>query len=176
MARINGVNSDYKFIGGKIEEVKPPPSPLELKLFICPTAQKNSIEAEGLVCEGQNTNCPATPAPLKNGHAMMHLHQQTGLHLVTDNNNRLQLDQAGNILLQPSVAGKVETRGNVEMKNAAGNATLVSLQNNTVIITVAGARVEVKADGSIELTPAAGKAVKVTGNLVVTGTVNGKTI
>lgn len=176
MARINGVNSDYKFKGGKIEEVKPPPSPLELKLFICPTAQKNSIEAEGTVCEGQNTNCPATPALLKNGHAMMHLHQQTGLHLVTDNNNRLQLDQAGNILLQPGNAGKVETRGRIEIKNAAGNITLITVNADSVVITAGGATIDVKNNGSIHLNPAPAGEVVVNGKLRVTGTVNGKTI
>ena len=173
MGRINGVNSDYKFKNGAIEEVRPAPTPLELKLFICPNNQKNSIEAEAGICNGINTTCPGNP---KTGHAMLHMHQQSGLQLVTDNNNKLQLDQGGTILLQPGSGGKVETRGNVEMKNAAGNATALTLQNNTVVITVAGARIEIKSDGNIELTPAAGKAVKINGNLTVTGTVNGKTI
>ncbi len=174
MARINGVNSDYKFKGGAIEEVKPAPNPLELKLFICPTAQKNSIEAEGTVCTGINTACPATPAAAKNGHALLHLHQLTGLNLVTDNNNRLQLDQSGTILLQPPATGKVETRGKVEMKNAAGSKTMITVTNDSVIITAGGSRIELQNTGNIQIDLAAAKEVVVNGNLRVTGTVNGK--
>jgi len=173
MGRINGVNSDYKFKNGAIEEIKPLPNPLEMKLFICPNNEKNSVEAESEICNGISSTCPANP---KSGHAMLHLHQQSGLQLLTDNNNKLQLDQNGNIILQPGGVGKVETRGNVEMKNASGNATALAILNNTIVITVAGAKVEVKTDGSIELTPAAGKAVKINGNLTITGTVNGKSI
>lgn len=170
MARINGTNSDYHFIGGAIQEVKPKPSPLELKLFICPTGQKNSLEAEGGICQGQNATCPAPPAQ-RAGHAMVHLHQNTGLQLATDNNNRLQLDQSGNILLLPTSAGKVETRGQVEMKNAAGNATLITVTANSVILSAGGARIELQNNGNIQISPAAGRKVTITGNLDVTGKV-----
>jgi hypothetical protein len=172
MARINGVNSDYRFSNGAIKEVKPAPSPLELRLFICPSGQKNQLEAEGTVCQGQNTTCPA----LATGHALLHLHQGTGISLVTDNNNRLQLDQSGNLLLQPSGTGKVETRGPVEMKDAAGNATLLTVTANAVILTAGGARIELQNNGNIQITPAAAGKVTILGNLEVTGLVNGKTI
>jgi len=44
MGRINGANSDYIFDGNGVVEVKPEPSALYLKLYICPYGHLNPLE------------------------------------------------------------------------------------------------------------------------------------
>ena len=197
MGRINGVNSDYGRIKGVISPmpspmpapVSPAPTPppqwktLELKLFICPENIPNRLEADTSVCEGLNTSCPAHGA----GHALVQLHENDGLRLVTDNNNCLQLDQSGNINMTPATTGKVVMTGNVEIRNGvlnildAGGNPFLSVANSAFNLNINGLSMNIDASGNLTITPPPSGKVTINGdlnvnNLHATGTINGKTI
>ena len=214
--RINGTNSDYRFFAdeGVVDSVAKRegkwPKPLELKLFICPNGELSSLQTDDptKMCSGESTKCPSKAV----GHALLELHQNNGIRLVTDNNNYIQLDQQGSIHLSPAAPGKVcahgdvelngsgnalltiaqdtvQLAGRIELKNEAGNEVYMTLQNNSVTITVGTSKIELSNTGAVKLssaggsivmdgngisiTPVAGKDVTVNGNLKAT-TINGQ--
>lgn len=157
MARINGVNSDYHLkTNGEIKEE--PGNPLFMKLFICPYKQPSALEkASGPVCTGTNTACPS---PTKTGHAMVELNQANGITLMTDNGNSLNVDQAGNIQLNPSNDLKIKTGFTIKV---TGNT--VSLESP------GGSKVVLQANGNVDIfTKNNAGNVVVHGNLQYTGT------
>lgn len=156
MARINGINSDYRMVGGKVQEVSPaplpPPANLDLKLWICPAGSPNGLEAESGTCNGLNTTCPSGHA----GHALINLSETEGLKLITDAGTSLQLHQnsgpkAGQIVLHPAAA-LVHVDGALEL--AAGGQTVTITPDATGITVqhVSGAMLKFKTNGSIDLT------------------------
>lgn len=189
MARINGINSDYKKMGDGIVEVSPQPSNLELKLFLCPYGEPNQLEEESGVCTGTEAACPH-PAP-KNGHAMVALSQSEGIRLQTDGNNQLRLFQTsdpshpGSIHLNPTnageakvngdfrVDGEAEFRGDFQVRTSNGNTILIDVSSSTVTVrNSSGARIVLKSNGDMDLHTSGNNGnVKVHGNLLVTGTV-----
>ena len=183
MARINGINSDYKKTGESILPVEPPPSNLELKLFLCPYGEPNQLEAESNVCTGTDTACPHSPQD--SGHAMVHLSQADGIRLQTDSDNQLRLFQKddqnfpGSIHLSPSspgeakVNGKLRVDGNFEVRTSNGNTVLINVTGSTVTVrNSSGARIVLKSNGDMDLHTSGNNGnVKVHGNLLVTGTV-----
>ena len=93
MVRIKGANSDYEYSTteekkkNQVISVKPQPEELYLKMFICPYDQPSVVEpneGKDKCCHGSDSNCPNQGK--KQGHALIHLHQQRGIELVTDNN------------------------------------------------------------------------------------------
>lgn len=175
MARINGINSDYAMIDGAITKVEPSPANLELKLFLCPYAQPNGLEAESGTCSGLEASCPH-PNP-KTGHALVHLSQTEGLKLCTDGGTLVQLNQnaggnPGVILLHPA-GGKVMVDGAVEL--VAGGHTLTITPSGTGITLqhANGAKVVFKPNGDLDLvTKNNTGTVNIQGNLVVSGTLS----
>jgi flagellar basal body rod protein FlgF len=157
MARINGINSDYRMIGGKIQEVLPPPANLELKLFICPTAQPNGLEAEAATCNGQNTTCPSAHV----GHALLHMHQVDGIKLVTDNGNMLQLNQAGVIALSPPT--KVQVTSPLEVVKDGQTITVTPSGTGVLVQHTGGSSIRFKSNGTLEITTG-GQTVTISGS------------
>ncbi|MEM6263411.1 MAG: hypothetical protein AAGI38_12940 [Bacteroidota bacterium] len=176
MARINGTNSDYVFdaVSGGVVEVPDPKPAVEMRLFICPYDMPNTLEDQGSEpsrCIGIDEDCPN---PTKSGHALMHLHQNDGITLRTDNRNILQLTQNGDIQLRPSTGGQAEVRGIFEVRQASGNTVLLEVGPSDVRIrAVNGAEVVIRSNGNIDLiTENNAGTVNIQGNLVVSGTIN----
>jgi hypothetical protein len=174
MARINGINSDFAMVGGKIDKVTPTPANLELKLFLCPYEQNNALEAESGVCNGLNSTCP-NPGP-KTGHAIVHLSQNEGISLVTDGGTKLQLHQnsgpnAGTIALSPANA-KVRINGALEIVSQGQTFTITPSPAGITLQHTNGAGVVLKANGDIDLITKNNTGnVNIQGNLIVSGTV-----
>ena len=144
MVRIKGANSDYKYSAGKVEKVEPQPEKVYLKLFICPYDQPSSVEPnEGNCCNGIDRTCPNQGK--KQGHALIQLHQEDGIQLVTDNNNQIVINQKGNIQLLPSPGGQAEVNGALLVKQQ--NQVLLEISDQTISLQLGGAK--------ISLTPAA---------------------
>jgi len=179
--RVNGTNSDYRFysetesIQSVLEKEKKWPDPLELKLFICPTGQKTSLQTDkpAETCTGVNSACPTKST----GHALLQLHQREGIRLRTDNDNHIQLDQNGNIKLSPTASGKIEAVGNVEVKDTAGNlrlniaqdtvqlagrielkygTTSLILEKDSVVVKVNNHSLEIKSNGEVKISSVGG--------------------
>ena len=167
MGRINGENSDYKLVDGQIQPVDPFQT-LELRLFICPYNQPNKLEplddALGR-CTGIVSVCPHVSQ--KNGHALIHLHQNEGISLVTDNNNQLRLDQNGNIQLNPAAGGEVQIKGKLKL-TIGGNNLEVGYNNEVMLQSASGAQVILKQDGSIDITPKSDSTINLKGDVAVT--------
>lgn len=166
MARINGINSDYRMVGGKVQEVSPaplpPPANLDLKLWICPAGSPNGLEAETGTCTGLNTTCPSAHA----GHALVHLSETEGLKLVTDAGTSLQLFQnsgpnAGQIVLHPAAA-KVHVDGVLELTAGGHTVTITPSAAGITVQHAGGGAVKFKSNGSLELTTG-GQTVTVSG-------------
>lgn len=172
MGRVNGGNSDYIFKGGaispQVEMAGGVPIPaagvaavpeLYLKIYICPHGKPSALETETAAeqCKGLKATCPQAGA--KKGHALVHLHQETGLELVTDN-SRIHLNQAGKIALEAT---------QIELGKGAAKLT-VNFSGNDVLLAnpTGGAAIILKADGSIEIRPAAGKLLTVAGEIKAT--------
>ncbi|MEL6863840.1 MAG: hypothetical protein AAFP19_05445 [Bacteroidota bacterium] len=174
MARINGVNSDYRYDESQqgVVEVQPRPSPLEMKLFICPYDQPSALEAldgASSACQGTNTQCPQ-PGATNDGHAMVRLHQNEGVSLVADDDNRIDVQQNGNIQINP--ANRVRVNGPFEVRQRGGTSVWLNITDTQVRIeSGSGAVVVLQSDGDIELRPASGRQVIVRGNMRVTGTI-----
>ena len=156
--RIKGENSDYQFSDGKaVIEENLAASPLYLKLFICPDQMPSKTEA----LDGKPGRCTghaaACPGPRKTGHALVHLNQTTGLELVSDKNT-IRLAQATEQIF-------LETKS-VEIGKGAAKL-VVGFAGNDVTLTNSsgGAAIVLKADGSIEIKPAVGKLVVVSGEM-----------
>ena len=184
MARINGVNSDYQFDDGtgQITEVYDDSKtvaqnpPVEMKLFICPYNKPNGLEdldGESSRCEGTNTSCPN---PVKTGHAHLHLHTSQGAILQADNDNRIQVDQAGDIQLSPSSGGEVLVDGIIRVKRAGQSApdfTIEAKSNEVWLESSYGSKIVFRSNGNIDLYPATtSDTVRVRGKLQVDGTIN----
>ena len=110
MGRIN----DYRYDGrGVVEEIT---DPLYMKLFICPYNQPSSLQA-ATACEGTDDSCPAASPAL--GHAMIRLHQEEGIELVTNGGNRVWVKQ----------------NGEIELGKAGGDAKILLKENGEIEIT-----------------------------------------
>lgn len=142
MARVNGVNSDYQLINGTIQEVSSEPAELYMKIFICPYRQPNALEplnGASRRCEGIDSLCPkGDKGDGALGHAMIQLHQGEGIKLITDKDNRLVLDQEGNIRLSPSINGKAEVNGAFVIKRKSGEEVLLDVSLNKISLQVDG--------------------------------------
>jgi len=128
MARINGANSDYKRVGDSIKEDLS--NPIFLKIYICPNEQLNPLEEpkDGKeVCEGN-----FCPNHILDGHAMIHLNQQTGVEIMAGEKNRILIKQNGDIELGQEGAGKaritLKADGTIIME-----ATTVSINGNLAV-------------------------------------------
>ncbi|GCL56560.1 hypothetical protein NIES3806_39220 [Microcystis aeruginosa NIES-3806] len=176
MVRIKGANSDYKYSAGKVEKVEPQPEKVYLKLFICPYDQPSSVEPnEGNCCNGIDRTCPNQGK--KQGHALIQLHQEDGIQLVTDNNNQIVINQQGNIELIPSPGGQAEVNGALMVKQQ--DELLLEISNQTISLQLGGAKISLTPAGKIEIsTPKQQGEVKINGNLTIQGnlTVTGKII
>lgn len=176
MVRIKGANSDYKYSAGKVEKVEPQPEKVYLKLFICPYDQPSSVEPnEGNCCNGIDRTCPNQGK--KQGHALIQLHQEDGIQLVTDNNNQIVINQKGNIQLLPSPGGQAEVNGALLVKQQ--NQVLLEISNQTISLQLGEAKISLTPKGDIEITTSKSKGeVKIEGNLTINGnlTVTGKIV
>lgn len=176
MVRIKGANSDYKYSAGKVEKVEPQPEKVYLKLFICPYDQPSSVEPnEGNCCNGIDRTCPNQGK--KQGHALIQLHQEDGIQLVTDNNNQIVINQQGNIELIPSPGGQAEVNGALMVKQQ--NELLLEISDQTISLQLGGAKISLTPAGKIEIsTPNQQGEVKINGNLTIQGnlTVTGKIV
>lgn len=161
MARINGVNSDYKMVSGKIAGPLTPPS-LDLKLWICPDNKKNGLELDAPECVGLKGSCITHVA----GHAMVHLSQTDGISLVTDgpsnaDHTRLQLFQqsgpnAGKIVLHPTgAAPTVAVDGLIQLTANGHTVTITPSGTGITIQHAGGASVKFEAGGTLKLTAGA---------------------
>jgi hypothetical protein len=197
--RINGTNSDYRYyskyrgVQSVYKEEKIWPDPLELKLFICPTAQKTSLQTDkpAEMCTGINTVCPTKST----GHALLQLHQRDGIRLRTDNNNHIQLDQNGNIKLSPTASGKIVAVGNVEVEDNAGNlrlniaqdtvqlagrielkygTTSLILENDSVVVKVNNHSLEIKSNGEVKISSGGGSILMDANGITLTPAANTK--
>jgi hypothetical protein len=173
MARINGINSDYAMVDGAIAKVEPNPANLELKLFLCPYEQPNGLEAESGTCNGLKTTCP-NPGP-KTGHALVHLSQNEGIKLVTDDGTMLQLHQnsggsPGQIVLHPA-GTKVKIESALELVAGGHTITITPSAQGVTLQHTGGASVVFKPNGGMDiLTLNNTGTVTIQGNLVVSGT------
>lgn len=146
MVRIKGVNSDYEYSikTHQIQEVDPLPSPVHMKIFVCPNDAPSRIDQreETKCCEGFSNSCPGEQ---KSGHAAIALHEKNGVTLSADH-GQFTLDQQGNLLLehhdQQTAVLKIEAQGfELQMSNGAkltcdaqGNLKLAAAPNQTVTI------------------------------------------
>lgn len=171
MGRINGENSDYELVDGQIQQVDPFQT-LELRLFICPYDQPNKLEplngASGR-CTGIKSACPHVPE--KNGHALVHLHQNEGVSLIADNNNELKVDQSGNIQLNPVAGGEVQIKGKLRLTIGSNTLLEVGDNNEVVLQSPSGAQVKLQQNGSIDVTPKSGSTINLNGDVAVTGNI-----
>ncbi|MCB9232794.1 MAG: hypothetical protein H6581_14075 [Bacteroidia bacterium] len=176
MARINGVNSDYKFINGIVDKSWKPPLPapnLEMKLFICPYEEKNALEADNNICVGEDNACPH--AVTQNGHAFVHLSQTEGIKLKTDGGTQIQLEQnsgggTGKITLNPA-SGTTHFNGEIELVANGHTIKISPLGTGISLKHTNGAEVVFKANGGLDLiTKNNTGTVNIQGNLVVSGT------
>ncbi len=163
MGRINGVNSDYKMIGGAIGKVEPNPANLELKLFLCPYEQHNELEAETGTCAGIDTVCP-NPGP-KLGHALLHLSQTEGITLKTDGGTTLQLHQnagptPGLIAMTPA-GGKVRVNGAMELVAGGHTISMTPSATGVALQHTNGAKLDFKVGGAMEIV-AGGQSITIT--------------
>ena len=178
MVRIKGANSDYEYsvANETVQAVDPQPEKLYLKLFICPYDQPSSVEPnEGNCCNGIDRTCPNQGK--KQGHALIQLHQEDGIQLVTDNNNQIVINQKGNIQLLPSPGGQAEVNGALLVKQQ--NQVLLEISDQTISLQLGGAKISLTPAGKIEIsTPNQQGEVKINGNLTIQGnlTVTGKII
>ena len=180
MVRIKGANSDYEYSvsNNTVQEVKPQPKELYLKMFICPYDQPSVVEPnEGpdKCCHGSDNNCPNQGE--KKGHALIHLHQEKGIELVTDNNNQIVVNQKGNIQLIPSSGGQAEVNGALLVKQQ--NQVLLEISSQKISLQLGEAKISLTPKGDIEITTSKSKGeVTVGGNLTINGnlTVTGKII
>lgn len=176
MVRIKGANSDYQYSAGKVQKVEPQPEKVYLKLFICPYDQPSSVEPnEGNCCNGIDRTCPNQGK--KQGHALIQLHQETGIQLVTDKDNQIVINQQGNIQLIPSSGGKAEVNGALMVKQQ--NQVLLEISNQTISLQLGEAKISLTPKGDIEITTSKSKGeVKIEGNLTINGnlTVTGKIV
>lgn len=163
MVRIKGANSDYRYDldSGGIQEVFPQPSPVHLNLYICPYDMPSPVEAptpEGW-CEGQDATCPHPDET--SGHALVQLHQDNGIALVTDGSNQLVIDQAGRILLEPA-------RGQVIIgKPESTRLSLNQTAQGWDIQLPDGPQIHLNRDGSLHLIAGQSGKVQVQGTLQV---------
>lgn len=163
MVRIKGANSDYRYDldSEQIQEVKPPPNPLHLNLYICPYDMPSPIEApkDGEWCDGRDATCPHPNA--SPGHALVQLHQADGISLVTDHDNQLVVDQTGHIRLEPG-QGKV-------LIGKADHARLhiQQTQHGWEIQLANGPRLHLTQDGNLHLIPGQSGQVHIQGALKV---------
>lgn len=176
MVRIKGANSDYKYSAGKVEKVEPQPEKVYLKLFICPYDQPSHVEPnEGNCCNGIDRTCPNQGK--KQGHALIQLHQETGIQLVTDKDNQIVINQQGNIELIPSPGGQAEVNGALMVKQQ--DELLLEISSQTISLQLGGAKISLTPAGKIEIsTPNQQGEVKINGNLTIQGnlTVTGKIV
>lgn len=180
MVRIKGANSDYEYsvANETVQAVDPQPEKLYLKLFICPYDQPSSVDphkAEEPCCNGIDRTCPNQGK--KQGHALIQLHQEDGIQLVTDNNNQIVINQKGNIQLLPSPGGQAEVNGALLVKQQ--NQVLLEISNQTISLQLGGAKISLTPAGKIEIsTPNQQGEVKINGNLTIQGnlTVTGKIV
>ncbi len=155
--RIKGANSDYRYAQtadgqGGIEAVQGEDA--YLQIFLCPVAQPSRVEENsGNYCEGTAAQCPAS-AP---GHALLHLHEKTGVSLVADNGNRLVVDQEGQIRLLAPQAIRLQV-GQVELIVREQAIELTGLGSGQVIV-----------NGSLQVNG----ELRVSGDLTVGGTITG---
>jgi hypothetical protein len=167
--RIKGANSDYKYVkGGQLPIVEEKGNDLYLGVFLCPGEAPSRVEENdgpGTYCEGTTVSCPKkTP-----GHARIHLDKVKGASLETDNNNRVVVDQAGNILLGSVNETKVQNKLSV---TNASNQVLLSVSGNELTIQIGKSKFVVS-DAGIELHSADKKgSVTINGDLKVTGALN----
>lgn len=165
MVRIKGANSDYRFdpTSQSIQTVSPWPNPLWLNLYLCPYDQPSPVESHGDdgCCGGRDRTCPHPGhAP---GHALVQLHQDNGIALVTDHNNQLVVDQQGRIVLQPA-------QGQVELRQASGPTLHLEITAQGWAISLDdGPAIHLRQDGGLELTSRPQSQVTITGDLAVTG-------
>lgn len=180
MARINGVNSDFKRIGDGVQPVRLEtggrvivvdeeevnvPDPLFMKLYICPYNEKSLLEAENDTCEGLNGSCPSPGT--SNGHAMIEFHEDNGIELTTDDGNQLAIKQDGNILLQPTSSGAVEVRGKMVVKSSNGSQTVIDATTGQVTLRAGtGAEIVMNSNGQISIKG----NITIDGGLTVNGT------
>lgn len=125
MGRINGANSDYKFSNGKVIEQQT--NPLYLKIYICPNGEKNPLEASDQLCVGTDEHCPGQAS----GHAMIHLHKELGVEIMAGENNRILVNQNGDIEL-----GKENGAAKITIKNDGEviiDASLVTINGAVTI-------------------------------------------
>jgi hypothetical protein len=178
MGRINGINSDYKMIGGQIKPSVPeaiPPAPLigapplELKLFICPYNQPSALqsEVEALICDGTNATCPT----LNVGHALVHLSQTDGIKLTAGLENTVQVAQNGMIALSPTNGQTVQVNGPLVVLANGHTLTITPSAAGITLQHANGAKVVFKPNGDMDLvTKNNTGTVNIQGNLVVSGT------
>lgn len=127
MGRINGANSDYQHDGNGVVKLDGAPKPLYLKIYICPSEQKSPLETKVDPCTGTNAACPG----VKEGHAMLHLSEETGVEIVAGNNNRIVVKQNGDIEL-----GKEDGAARIILKSDGTiriDATTVQINGNLAV-------------------------------------------
>lgn len=177
MVRIKGANSDYEYSSEekKVIEIKNPKE-LYLKIFICPYDQPSHVEPnEGNCCNGIDRTCPNQGK--KQGHALIQLHQETGIQLVTDKDNQIVINQQGNIELIPSPGGQAEVNGALMVKQQ--NELLLEISSQTISLQLGGAKISLTPAGNLEISTLKQQGeVKINGNLTIQGnlTVTGKII
>ena len=176
MGRINGTNSDYVYDSAlpepSIKEVYPAsPVAVEMSLFICPYNEDSRIQADSNFCVGDNHVCPNHSSPVSNtGHALVQLHQNQGIRLQTDYKASLQLDQSGNIHLQPTQTTANPQSGKITFKKTSSNRIIMEATTSELIIqTSSGASISFKSNGDIELKPKSGRKVEVVGSMHISG-------
>lgn len=171
MVRIKGANSDYEYSSkeNRVEAVTPQPKELYLKMFICPYDQPSVVEpnkGKDKCCHGSDSNCPNQGK--KQGHALIHLHQERGIELVTDNKNQIVVNQKGNIQLIPSLGGQAEVNGALLVKQQ--NQVLLEISSQNISLQLGGAKISLTPQGDIEITTSKSKGeVKIGGNLTING-------
>ena len=176
MVRIKGANSDYVFDlkEGQIQEQKGD-HPVYLKIFICPYDMPSRVEEPhdgkaGNWCEGTAESCPKGHKSI--GHALVSLHQEEGIKLVTDNGNQLVVNnETGNIQIQPVVGGRAEVDGNFLVQSPHKDV-LLEVSTQQIALQLGETKVIITEAGDIELSTRNGEGeIAINGSLTVQGNV-----
>jgi hypothetical protein len=167
--RIKGANSDYKFQGSDVQEVKENgqrPSKLYLDIFLCPKGKPSTVEAEKDCCSGTKDSCPGKAE----GHALIELDKDDGIKFQTDNNQLVLHQEAAKGIEFSGIlttSGQITATNSLTVKNKTAQVSLqidakgqVSLQAYDTSITI---------DASNNLVLKTPGKVSVNGNLEVNG-------
>jgi len=170
MVRIKGANSDYVYTGDSTEPIKEDKNadPLYLKIFICPNDMPSRVEKphQDQWCEGTDETCPS---PEKKGHAMICLHQQDGISLVTPNTVKAKGAFAVESNSGKEVLRVSENHLSFRLKPNKNQEISLKISEEEVSMQLGGANISITQAGDIELSPQNQHQVTIKGNLTVEG-------